>query len=235
MEYKVYEHVFPNGKRYVGITCQSINRRWRGGKGYPDNIIMTRAIKKYGWESVKHNVLAERLTKDEACDLERLLIAAGNLTNIKYGYNISRGGDHPFLTDESKRKIGDKTRGHKHSDEFRKYISERNSGAGNFMYGKHHSEETKAKISAAKKGRAPAVNKGKFGADHPRARPVVALDPKTGEVVMRFGSIIDAAHACGILRSGISATLKGLQHVSGGYGWAYAEHKLDSGVLSADM
>lgn len=234
MEYKVYEHIFPNGKRYVGITCQPLNRRWRDGNGYTANVIMTRAIKKYGWENIRHNVLAENLTEEEAFDLEKLLIAAGNLTDRNHGYNLAIGGDHPSLSEESRRKIGEKNRNNRHTEEFKRYISERNSGAGNFMYGKHHTPETKAKISASKKG-GPGVNKGKFGAANPHARPVVSLDPETGGVIKRFGSIIDAANYYGILRSGISATLKGLQHVSGGYGWAYEEQKLDPGILSADM
>ena len=33
--YSVYVHVFPNGKRYFGITCQEdINRRFQNGYGY---------------------------------------------------------------------------------------------------------------------------------------------------------------------------------------------------------
>ena len=46
--YKLYVHVFPNGKRYVGITGQKVNRRWRDGRGYAQNIRMTNAINKYG-------------------------------------------------------------------------------------------------------------------------------------------------------------------------------------------
>lgn len=30
--YKVYKHIFPNGKVYVGITSQPLNCRWRSGK-----------------------------------------------------------------------------------------------------------------------------------------------------------------------------------------------------------
>lgn len=32
--YRVYKHVFPNRKVYVGITSQPLNCRWRSGKGY---------------------------------------------------------------------------------------------------------------------------------------------------------------------------------------------------------
>lgn len=30
----LYMHICPNGKKYVGITIQEPNQRWRDGKGY---------------------------------------------------------------------------------------------------------------------------------------------------------------------------------------------------------
>ena len=32
--YVVYCHIFPNKKRYVGITSQKPEYRWNNGKGY---------------------------------------------------------------------------------------------------------------------------------------------------------------------------------------------------------
>lgn len=37
--YKVYKHVFPNGKVYIGITSQSLDSRWNSGKGYGNNLV----------------------------------------------------------------------------------------------------------------------------------------------------------------------------------------------------
>ena len=45
--YKVYEHVFPNGKKYIGITCRSLKERFKNGRGYCHNSHMANAIKKY--------------------------------------------------------------------------------------------------------------------------------------------------------------------------------------------
>jgi hypothetical protein len=49
-EYTVYMHVFPNGKKYVGITSQDVSRRWRDGEGYEGQVVYG-AILKYGWNS----------------------------------------------------------------------------------------------------------------------------------------------------------------------------------------
>ena len=223
MSYIVYEHLFPNGKRYVGITCQNPSRRWRGGKSYQSNVRMTRAINKYGWNNIEHTILASGLTEAEAEAMEVRLIKEWNLQDQTVGYNIADGGRHSRCSEETKRKIGAKTRLNRQTEDFKCWISEKNSGSGNYMYGKHHTEETKRKISETKKGRSPAVNKGKFKGDHPSAKRVVAVDPRTGKEVSSFPSIIDASEAVGVTLSCIKAALAGKQHTSAGYVWKYAE------------
>ena len=222
--YKVYVHLFPNGKRYVGITCQDVNRRWRKGRAYGSNIIMTRAIQKYGWENIEHKILIDKLTIGQAEKLERELIKRWELQNVAFGYNIADGGIHPRHTEETKKKIGEATKGRTHTDEFKKWISERNSGSNNYMYGKHHSEETKRKISEKRRG-SKGPNKGKYGASHPSAKPINGLDPVTGEVKESFGSVIEASRTLGIVTSCLQAALHGKQKTAGGYKWVYA--KLD--------
>ena len=88
-EYCVYEHVFPNGKRYIGISCQ-ISKRWRSGKGYELQDKMAKAIEKYGWDNIAHNIIADGLTEEQAIQLEEYLIA--QLKTIDHGYNVSVGG-----------------------------------------------------------------------------------------------------------------------------------------------
>ena len=65
-DYKVYVHTAPNGKRYVGITRQKLNRRWRYGEGYKRCVYFYKAIKKYGWDNITHQVLVDGLTKSQA-------------------------------------------------------------------------------------------------------------------------------------------------------------------------
>jgi group I intron endonuclease len=207
---------------YVGITCQKANRRWRNGRGYYQNIRMTNAIKKYGWDNIKHVILCKGLSIEAAETVEKQLIARYQLQDARYGYNYAEGGTHPRHTAATKKRIGEKSKGRHHSEDFKRWISEHNSGANNYMYGKHHTEETKQKISASKTG-GTSVNKGKFGSAHPCAKGVIAIDPETGKEVARFGSIKEAAAFIGRYPSGIQAVLHGAQNVSGGYSWRRAD------------
>ena len=77
----VYIHIVPKelsgyewDKYYVGITSQSPKRRWGNGSGYVTNTYFDRTIKKYGWANIQHEIIAQHLTIDEACSLEKLLI-----------------------------------------------------------------------------------------------------------------------------------------------------------------
>lgn len=71
--YCVYKHTFPDGWVYVGIT-KDVRTRWNGGTGYSENQKMFRAIVKYGWDNIKHEILKDGLTKAEAEKLESQLI-----------------------------------------------------------------------------------------------------------------------------------------------------------------
>lgn len=90
--YCVYEHIFPNGKKYIGISC-NVKERWRGGKGYENQPKIARAINKYGWENVTHNIIIDGISREQAETLEKYLIA--ELKTIDRGYNTSAGGTCP--------------------------------------------------------------------------------------------------------------------------------------------
>ena len=90
--YEVYKHETPNGKVYIGITKQTHELRWQGGNGYRDQKYFWNAIKKYGWDKIKHEVIEKGLSLEEACEKEQYYIKCYKSTNRKYGYNISEGG-----------------------------------------------------------------------------------------------------------------------------------------------
>ena len=89
-EYCVYEHVFPNGKKYIGITCDA-KLRWKDGKGYDAQPKMKRAIEYYGWENIEHNIIVDGIEKEQAEQLEQYLIA--ELNTFSNGYNSTIGGN----------------------------------------------------------------------------------------------------------------------------------------------
>lgn len=94
----VYEHLFPNGKRYIGITSKKPTARWENGSGYDKNhqSVMYNAIQKYGWDNIQHNILYDNLTEQEAKQKEKELIQYYH-TFIRdpncMGYNMTLGGE----------------------------------------------------------------------------------------------------------------------------------------------
>lgn len=145
--YFVYKHTFPNNKVYIGITQQEPEKRWKNGLGYDSHQkLMKKAIKKYGWEKIKHEILFKNLTKKEACKKEIELISLYDSTNKQKGYNISQGGEGTIgvvKTEESKLKNRIAHLGKKTSLETRKKISESNKG----KHSGKRTEEQKLKIS----------------------------------------------------------------------------------------
>lgn len=94
MTYTIYKHIFPNNKIYIGITTKkNMKERWRNGRGYSHNDLMMKAIKKYGWKNIEHEILYENLEEKEAKQKEIELIARYKSNDRKYGYNISIGGE----------------------------------------------------------------------------------------------------------------------------------------------
>jgi hypothetical protein len=94
----VYEHLFPNGKRYIGITSKNPEARWENGNGYHQKTqpVMYNAIRKYGWENIKHNILFDNLTEEEAKEKEKELIQEYNTfiyAENPMGYNMTLGGE----------------------------------------------------------------------------------------------------------------------------------------------
>lgn len=150
--YTVYKHTAPNGKVYIGITSQKPEKRWQNGEGYKDQPYWYHAIRKYTWKNIKHEIVKDGLEKEEACGLEKKLIAKYHATNRDKGYNISTGGEcgaagvHP-------------------SAETRRKMSEALKGANNPMYGKHLSVETRRKMSESLKGKPPWIKGNRHSAE----------------------------------------------------------------------
>lgn len=147
--YKVYKHTTPNGKVYIGITCQDPHKRWGYGCSYMKQRYFSTAIKKYGWDNIVHEILYENLSQKEAEDKEIELIAKYKSNNREFGYNIANGGKSRGMVSEETRELISKIQ------KGRKQRPETIQKRANSNRGKHRSEETKRKISEANKGKKP--------------------------------------------------------------------------------
>jgi group I intron endonuclease len=164
-EWTVYKHTSPSGKIYIGITSQKPEKRWQNGNKYKGQTFY-RAIKKYGWENINHEILFTGLTEKEACEMEQYLIEKYDCIEPK-GYNGTHGGEANTPSDEARKRMSESHKGSnnqnygKHfSAEHRRKISESHKGVNHPLYGKHLSAEHRRKISEANKGQIPWI-KGK--------------------------------------------------------------------------
>lgn len=243
--YTVYKHTFPNGKVYIGITSQNPNNRWRKGDGYKGNEMLFRAINKYGWENIKHEILNNNLTKEEAEAEEKRLIKQYNSNNRKFGYNICSGGGVNVPTEETKLKIAKSHIGKTHSEETKRKMSELKKGvclSEKTRYnmslsrkgkkrnplseetkekirqkhiGKKANEETKKKMSVSHSGKNNAMY-GKKGKNNPNSKPVICVETGT-----EYASSAEVERLLALHSTSITQVCKGKRETCGGYHWRY--------------
>lgn len=159
-----------NGKSYIGYTSKTLDERWRGHikssrKG--SQFHFHAAIRKHGESAFIPSVLFVEATEAGAKETEILLIldrcpeynktmggdgtaghpvTAETREKIRNNTPVRRGSDHPMYG----RKRPDVTERNKNTV-YTKEMRERCNTLG--MLGKHHSEETKLKMSSSQKGR----------------------------------------------------------------------------------
>lgn len=149
--FRVYIHTLPNGKRYIGITTQKPEHRWgHQGNGYKENRRFFNAIKKYGWDNIKHEVVAEGLDKEEACREEQRLIKLYRTSERNFGYNYTLGGDHYEFSEEAKQKM---RKPKKLTDEQREMLRARGRLAyERYLRDRKNTPEARLKMSMTKRG-----------------------------------------------------------------------------------
>lgn len=218
MSYCVYKHSFPNGKIYIGITSTLPCRRWHRGLGYKEQPYIFHAILKYGWDNIKHEILFDGLTKEEAEEKEIELIAMYKSNQRDFGYNIANGGNSTgMMSEDTKRRISNTLKGRnagispfkgkKHKLESRMLLSSKRKGSMNPMYGKKISEETRAKMSEAHK-------KGAL------CKRVLCVE--TGQI---FVSVSEAARQMKLSQGNVGSVARGKRENTKGYHFKYLEEK----------
>lgn len=200
--YSVYKHTSPSGKVYIGVTSQRPEIRWHGGHGYVDNEYFTRAIKKYGWDNIRHEVLFTNLTKEDAEQMEIELIGLYHSNDREFGYNIENGGSL----------CG------KHSDYTKLKISNSLKGERNPRYGKKFPNQIygrKTPVSEEERLRRSLSHKDQI----PTNKKSVTQYDKNDKFIQRFESMVEASKFTNISVANICRCANGKRKTAGGYVW----------------
>lgn len=221
-EFIVYKHTTPNNKVYIGITSQQVDKRWgKNGKGYKKQLFY-RAILKYGWNNIKHEILFTHLSKEEAFQKEIDLIAEYKANNVNYGYNISNGGDgigddysYLCVPIDMYDKQGNLLKSFKSITEaeektncssINQYIRGKNKTSGGFVW------------------RYSTDSFDKYSCNNEVIRSVIQYD-MDGNVIAEYNSI---AHAERVTKNkGIKNCITGQHKTSGGFIWRYKDDPFD--------
>ena len=209
-----------NGKKYVGITSQGAEKRWKNGHGYVSSPYFNSAVQKYGWDNFNHLILFDNLTEQEAKSKEQELIKDWNLRDRKRGYNLTDGGDGVlgiFISEEKRKQMSECMKGEKHpfygkklSKEFREAISKGRRGIKfSDTHRKHLSESHKGKSLSKEQ-------KQKISDNSINKRKVICLETK-----QIFNSIVEVSAFYNKNARHVSECCNGSRHTWNGYHWQY--------------
>ena len=195
-----------NGKAYIGQTI-NFQRRKRehynlSARGV--DAVIYRAIRKYGIENFTWSIIEDNVDRASLSELEIYYIAFFN--TYEKGYNSTIGGEgtvrHKYVTsEETKKKLSKAGIGRKHSKEsiIKMGISQRNPEL----------QTRKRAARIAKKGKGNYIKQYTI----------------EGIFVKEYDCITEASLQTGISFAMISANLKGIYQIAGGFLWAYTKNK----------
>lgn len=159
-----------NNKKYVGITHNSIEHRFQEhlakSRNKNANWKLPRAIRKYGQDNFKVELLEDNISKENIGERENYYITYYD--SINNGYNMTEGGAgtsgykhdpervksyiHKIITLERNAKISEALKGRPFDEEHKKKLSvsmkEFHKTHDNSFKGKQHTQETKDKIGS---------------------------------------------------------------------------------------
>lgn len=242
----LYKHTTPSGKIYIGITCSETKKRWgSNGVNYKSSTYFYQAIKKYGWDNIKHEILVLDLTETEAKKLEIETIAKYKADNRKHGYNTHVGGSTGWygkkLPEYVKQKMSLAQKGRKATEETKKklrearkkqkspvpkgskFTEEHKNKIGQALKGRVFSEETKKKLSLSNIGKQAGIknaNYGKFGVLASHCEAVIRIEDNK-----RYECLSDASRENNTKVPHIIKCCKHQSQTTGGYHWKCADEE----------
>ena len=193
-----------------------------------------RAIRKYGWENIRHDILFDGLSLEEAKEVEARLISEWQLTDRKYGYNLVSEKDgicmetHRRMSEAQKGNTNSK--GRKLSNDTRQKISLSlktfySNPENRAALSRKHTEATKAKLrsrifSTETREKMSKSHYDCSGLKNPSAKAIVQLS-LSGELIREYGYATQASKECNLDLSSIIKCCRGKQKTCGGYRWKY--------------
>lgn len=244
--WSVYKHTSPSGKVYIGIA-KDVRHRWRNnGTGYRGSTRIWYAIQKYGWDNFLHETVAKNLTRDEACEMEITLIKKYNATDPNFGYNLTSGGQHGTLSQESIEKLRKSQTGHPISDKVRLILTESHKIPivcieTQEVFASAADAADKMRLCRSSVSKAAIGKQNTCGGFHfaqltdyknghiKKFTPSPTIYTKvrcvtTGE---EYDNICDASRKTGLSRRGISYACNGVHKTCGKMKWEFIENKED--------
>ena len=190
-----------NEKKYVGqsvdVKSRIRNHRWALRHNRHENDHLQKSFNKYGEDSFRFDIICE-CEESRLDDLERFYIALYNCINPNFGYNSETGGSlNKHLSEASRAKM-----------------SKMRSGENSGMWGKKHTEETKAIMREKALGR-PMSEEAKLKSSKSH-KGKLAKKLYCIEADMEFPSSLEAAEFAGLKsRSSIFEHLAGRKSYAG--------------------
>lgn len=213
--YIIYGLFFPNGKIRIGQTNNFDKRMYdynwfatseKAKKYLMYNYLISKKIRKYGWDNIKKEILYDNISEEFIDELETQIISKYNSADYNFGYNV---------LNEAKT-----MRGYKHTTESKKKISMANSGKNHSMWGKHHLEKTKEKIRIGNLGKKQS-EKSKKKMSKIKQKPVIAFIKNSDKFIGTFESAKQASEKLNLWATSITAVLRNKYKSTGGYTFKY--------------
>ena len=190
-----------NGKKYIGqsvdVKSRIRNHKWALKHDCHINDHLQKSFNKYGEDCFVFEIICE-CSEENLDRFERFYIAQYNCIDPNYGYNSETGGNL-----------------NKHwSEQLREKMIDKRSGPNSGMWGKKHTEETKAIMREKALGRAMSEEaKAKSSISHKGklAKPLYCI-----EADRVFPSSLEAAEFAGLKsRSSIFENIAGRKSYAG--------------------
>ena len=213
----VYKHLRKDTGEvfYVGIGSDSDYSR--AYTTHKRNKFWKRVVKKYDYDVI---IVEDDKTWDEVVELEKYWISFYGRRNLNEGplVNLTDGGEGCYgrlVSEETKKKIGEKSKLKVYTDEYREKLSNAFRGEKNHRYGKRPSKETRRKISEAQIGEKhhwygtnrPEEVKEKISKSQPHRIEVCKYD-MDNNLIMCYNSIVRASKDNDISPGNLTTYLK---------------------------